>query len=164
LDHWTENVAITQNKGVSMDSYTTAQVARRLRDEVPTCRLRWWIRDGLVTPDVAHGGGKGSPILFSERNVLEFAMLRILLEQCGLPLASIRTILNGLRTFPDFYRNAAWGRDQEIIYLEGKDQSRSKFLLKKNDSPLSIDKEDLCVTLTMLGKLKNKAKASLGVN
>jgi DNA-binding transcriptional MerR regulator len=109
-----------------MPEYTKREIAEKIGE--PVRKLHWWVREELVVPDVAPSRGKGSPLIFSERNLIEFIMFKIMLEECQLSLSAIKAVLDELRKAHagdrsrfefanDFYTDSMWGTDLELIYV-----------------------------------------------
>ena len=82
-----------------MVSYSKRDIAERIGET--TRKISWWIDQELVLPDIAPSRGKGAPLVFSERNLIEFRMIQIMKDECGLSLASIKNILAQLRMISD---------------------------------------------------------------
>ena len=101
--------------------------------------ITYWTDFGLVIPDVQPSQGRGVPRIYSARNLIEFAMIDIMLKQTKTSLDSIQYILKNLREgrfldwkkqkeilgwgeplkFPDFYDTADWGRynKKDVLYV-----------------------------------------------
>ncbi len=99
--------------------------------------ITYWTDFGLVIPDIQPSQGRGVPRIYSARNLIEFAMIDIMLKQTKTSLDSIHNILKNLREgryldwkkqkeilgwgepikFPDFYDNAGWGAKKDVVYF-----------------------------------------------
>jgi DNA-binding transcriptional MerR regulator len=99
--------------------------------------ITYWTDFGLVIPDVQPSQGRGVPRVYSVRNLVEFAMIDIMLKQTKTSLDSIQYILKNLREgrfidwerqkkivgwgkpvkFTDFYGNKDWGSRKDVVYV-----------------------------------------------
>jgi DNA-binding transcriptional MerR regulator len=99
--------------------------------------ITYWTDFGLVIPDVRPSQGRGIARIYSERNLIEFGMIDIMVKDYGISLDSIQYILRKLRDgsltkisgmrpkmktdlmfFEDFYTNRIWGEEKDLMYLE----------------------------------------------
>ena len=68
--------------------------------------------------------GKGIEQAYSQVNIIEFGMIKILKDNYTLNLGLIRELLSGLRLetknnneIENFYTGEEWGREKELIYI-----------------------------------------------
>ena len=103
--------------------------------------ITYWTDFGLVVPDIQPSSGRGIARVYSERNLIEFGMLDIMVKDYGISLDSIRYILKILRDgsfekgfdvssglilkmefkttdISDFYENGEWGSEKDLLYVE----------------------------------------------
>lgn len=110
--------------------------------------ITYWTDFGLVIPDIQPSQGRGIARIYSGRNLIEFGMIEIMLNQYGISLDNIRYILKVLREgdyqrmtgfpsmeaaergdasdvnwsplqeFRDFYESTQWGESIELLYIE----------------------------------------------
>ncbi|MEJ2286762.1 MAG: hypothetical protein P8X85_24595, partial [Desulfobacterales bacterium] len=59
--------------------------------------ITYWTDLGIVLPDVQASQGRGIARIYSERNLIEFGMIDIMVIDYGISLDSIRYILKILR-------------------------------------------------------------------
>jgi DNA-binding transcriptional MerR regulator len=131
--------------GAFMTEYSKRDIAKILGRSHRN--ITYWTDFGLVIPDVQPSQGRGVPRIYSERNLIEFGMIDILVKDFGVSLDSIQHILKVLRegeykqymgkfgfpskeekekgiykfkvqAFRDFYKNPDWGHEKELIYVE----------------------------------------------
>jgi DNA-binding transcriptional MerR regulator len=111
--------------------YTKADIANILKKKKRT--IQYWTDFGLVIPDVSPSQGRGKARVYSDRNLVEFAMIDYL-SRLHIELASVKAIMAGLRkgydeikgdngevqkiTFSDFFRNREWGDTKELAFVE----------------------------------------------
>lgn len=104
-------------------------------------KITFWTDSGLVIPDVKPSRGKGKARVYSARNLLEFAMIDILINQVKISLNNIRYVFESLRRgyqremneelttqylvkygfpprFETFFDDSDWGKQKELIYVE----------------------------------------------
>ncbi len=113
-----------------MASYLKTDIAKKI-DEPPR-KIQAWTDFGLILPEIIPPRGKGIARVYSEKNLLEFGIIKILKDQEGFSLDFIKWILNGLRAgvsqendlygkkaavFEDFYSNVVWGNEKELLFL-----------------------------------------------
>jgi len=96
----------------------------------PLRTITQWLDSGFIVPDVEDSRGKGKPRIFSDRNIIEFAMFDFMSKIMGIQQLDIKYILDhlkGLETggysnhlnydkIQDFYTNSQWGLSKELIY------------------------------------------------
>ena len=75
--------------------YTKRDIAKIL--ELSVRKVTFWTDFGLVIPDIKPSRGKGRARLYSERNLIEFAMIDILINQVKISLNNVRYIFESLR-------------------------------------------------------------------
>lgn len=88
--------------------WTLAQISRLLGE--PQHRLIYLCEKGAVIPDFGDASGRGSSRLFSDRNVLEFA-LALRLRKLSMPVALSAAIVHVLRRFAEGVRRQRPGFD-----------------------------------------------------
>ena len=120
-----------------MTEYSKRDIAKII--ERSHRNITYWTDFGIVIPDVQPSQGRGVARIYSERNLIEFGMVDIMVKDYGISLDSIRYILKILREgsfskpmtydysgkekyeiihFHDFYKNSKWGKVQELLYIE----------------------------------------------
>ena len=77
-----------------MKEYTKKEIAEILNKRVRT--ITFWTDSGLVVPEIQPSDGKGVRRRFSERNLIEFAMISIMVDM-KLNLKAIKHIFKTLR-------------------------------------------------------------------
>ena len=120
---------------IDMKEYSKRDIAKILGRSHRN--ITYWTDFGLVIPDVQPSQGRGVPRIYSARNLIEFAMIDIMLKQTKTSLDSIHNILKNLRKgryldwkkqkeilgwgepikFPDFYDNVDWGAKKDVVYM-----------------------------------------------
>jgi DNA-binding transcriptional MerR regulator len=110
-----------------MEQYLKRNIADIL--EISPRKVQYYTDEFLVIPDVQPPSGKGSPRIYSHRNLIEFAMVLLMSGSFGVPLNLISTILMFLRDgqfkhdrlgstkFEDFYTSDSWGMTKELIFI-----------------------------------------------
>jgi DNA-binding transcriptional MerR regulator len=110
-----------------MKQYLKRNIADILK--ISPRKVQFYTDEFLVVPDVQPPSGKGSPRIYSYRNLVEFAMIVLLSGSFGVQLNLISTILMFLRDgqfkhdkfeptkFEDFYKSDSWGVSKELIFI-----------------------------------------------
>jgi hypothetical protein len=110
-----------------MEQYLKRNIADIL--EISPRKVQFYTDEFLVIPDVQPPSGKGSPRIYSYRNLVEFAMIVLMSGSFGVPLNLISMILLFLRDgqfkhgrsgptkFEDFYTSDLWGVSKELIFI-----------------------------------------------
>jgi len=110
-----------------MTQYLKRDIADILK--ISPRKIQFYTDEFLVIPDVQPPSGKGSPRIYSHRNLVEFAMVVLMSGSFGVPLNLISTILSflrdgyfksgrfGLLKFEDFYNSNSWGVSKELIFI-----------------------------------------------
>jgi DNA-binding transcriptional MerR regulator len=108
-----------------MAEYSKTEIAKIMGES--SRKIQFWIDLGLVVPDISPPSGKGKAMIFSEKNLIEFGMIRVLQKDCKLRLATIITILRILRKgeckgqkFKDFFDNPHWGHNRDVIFIQSQ--------------------------------------------
>ena len=152
--------------------YVKKDIARII--EEPIRKITFWTDSGLVIPDVESEGGRGVSKKYSEFNLVEFAMIKVMRDHFQISLHTIQMILAGLRKanstnqpFADFYNNPEWGRERELLFiLQGQFGPKGFYPIEKDEygsytaPPITFDnaiKNATLFTTIMLGKIKNMA-------
>lgn len=140
----------------------------------PTRKITFWTDSKLVIPDIQSEGGRGVSKKYSEHNLIEFAMIKVMRDHFQISLHTIQMILTGLRTaqtsnrsFADFYENPEWGRERELLFiLQGQFGPKGFYPIEKDEHgsyiapPITFDnaiKNATLFTTIMLGKMKSMA-------
>lgn len=110
-----------------MAEYLIRDIARILGK--PPRTIKFWADSGLVIADIEPSQGKGRARVFSGRNLLQFAMVDIMVGELNVHLTDVKDILNWLRKgsyfwgengprceFEDFFENPQWGLSKELVY------------------------------------------------
>lgn len=94
----------------SSPSLTTQRVS--LLADVPVSTLHYWVKVGLVAPELLGPAGKRSPLLWSARDLVVVRAIKALRE-AGCPLQQVRQVQSHVRR--------AWNRDLAnlVLYWEG---------------------------------------------
>ena len=155
-----------------MREYRKAAIAKRIGERPQT--IQFWVKQGLLEPDIEPRQGKGKALVFSERNLLEAAMIHIIKERQIVFLFTAREIMEGLRkgryknqVFKDFFDNPEWGETKELIFKKLDHIGAGGFSIIEKDNhgyyrpdPLifgSSIKQGTLLTVVMLGKIKQLA-------
>lgn len=109
--------------------WTLAKVSRLLRQ--PQHRLIYLCEKGAVAPDLGDARGRGSSRLFSERNILEFA-LALRLRKLELPVTVVAAVVYVLRCFADVVRKSEPGFDI-VSSLRGPNAVDLRILVKDGE-------------------------------
>lgn len=164
-----------------MTEYVKIDIAKRIGKSPRTVQL--WTDLELVIPDIQPSGGKGVTRIYSDRNLIEFGMAKVLSERCNVTLSVIRYILEIIRKgeshgelIYDFYVNPDWGVWRELLYIgdirEGGiaqirtilfDNERKLINFGKRYIQPFFDNDTLAITILMLGKIRNFALKELGL-
>jgi DNA-binding transcriptional MerR regulator len=117
--------------------YSKRDIAERLGLSVR--KVTYWTDFGLVVPDIKPSRGKGKARVYSERNLIEFAMIDVMVDKLKINLDTIQKIFQTLRVgfdprdvhirdlaesnepipkFSGFLDRGEWGRTKELIYTE----------------------------------------------
>lgn len=140
----------------------------------PTRKITFWTDSKLVIPDIESEGGRGVSKKYSQQNLTEFAMIKVMRDHFQISLHTIQMILAGLRTakssnqpFADFYDNQAWGQNRELLFiLQGQFGPKGFYPIEKDEygafiaPPIAFDnaiKNATIFTTVMLAKIKNMA-------
>ncbi len=139
--------------------------------------IHFYIEEGLITPDfLPSSRGRGIPLAFSERNLLEFCMLEILREEF-LPLSTIHTILHGLRKDTrvpkDFWENSEYGKTLELAFIQDRLHApytgpyTFRLIRENNQGRFEFDlghsvKTGIAFGVVFLGKIRNMAFKKIG--
>jgi DNA-binding transcriptional MerR regulator len=152
--------------------YVKKDIARII-DE-PTRKITFWTDSKLVKPDIESEGGRGVSKKYSELNLIEFAMIKVMRDHLQISLHTIQMILAGLRaaqtsnrSFTVFYDNPAWGLERELLFIQqGQFGPKGFYPIEKDEHgsyvapPIAFDnaiKNATLFTTIMLGKIKNLA-------
>ena len=91
-----------------------------------TRNISYWTDFGLVIPDIKPSQGKGIKRLYSDRNLIEFAMIDVMVKEVNVSLDIAQLIFNDLRAgyspkdkveFQDFYESDEWGISKELAVV-----------------------------------------------
>ena len=85
--------------------YSLRDVCARL--EIPPRRVIDWVEKAVVRPDMADTSGSGTPRLYSETNLLEFAVARELVA-VGITVRRVSELLQLLRRETRAHQRALW--------------------------------------------------------
>jgi DNA-binding transcriptional MerR regulator len=100
--------------------------------------ITYWTDFGLVIPDIQPSQGRGIARIYSDRNLIEFAMIDIMVKVMKVSLDTIQYILKNLRAgfciewekqiaisgraepikFHDFFINQDWGTKKDLLFIE----------------------------------------------
>jgi hypothetical protein len=97
-----------------MTEYDKNEIAKLIGRPVRT--IEYYSRIGL--PDV-EPPGRGRAQVYSEMNLVEFAIIEILSQRLARELGLIKAVLEIIRKeVPDFFSNNKWGGTKEVVFLE----------------------------------------------
>jgi DNA-binding transcriptional MerR regulator len=96
--------------------------------------ITYWTDFGLVIPDIQPSQGRGIARIYSDRNLIEFAMIDIMVKVMKVSLDTIQYIFNNLRAgfnidsekhgwgepikFSDFFVNEDCGARKDLLFIE----------------------------------------------
>jgi len=162
-----------------MIEYLKRDISRIVGESIR--KVQFWTDRGLIVPDVVKPKGKGISRVYSQRNLIEFAMIQVMKNLCSMPLGTIETILRGLRAgksdrveFHDFYTNGDWGHTKELVYIDPVPGFGSgRFSIVETNGfadrtpmpllPPASAADSMIFTTVMLGKVKNTALGNIGL-
>ena len=146
--------------------------------------ITYWTDFGLVIPDIQPSQGRGVARLYSDTNLLQFAMIDIMVRELGVSLDTIQGIMNGLRQgsyvdrqetrnavhFPDFFISHLYGNTRELLLIESRSFTHPNvpersFALVDNygtDFKQSAKSFGGVMTIIPLGQVKVMAMEKLG--
>ena len=152
--------------------------------------MQFWGDRLPIIPEIQGKRGKGSAQLYSERNLIEFGLVDMLVGE-GVPLERIGPILGCLHSgrfrsdvktevvFDDFYTNPAWGDTKELVFITDRLDKKSGFPLwfavvqkgknwahevGKSISESRLSRDDYgSIVLLKLGTMKKRVLKKLGV-
>jgi DNA-binding transcriptional MerR regulator len=144
-----------------MTKYRKTEIAKILGES--SRKIQFWVDSGLVKPDVVPPSGKGKAMIFSENNLIQFKMIKILQMDCKLGLTTIRIILDILRKgefkgekFRDFFTNPLWGQDRDVIFIQSQPDNDARAISVKEVAwhpPIdTIEKKRHVLGITRRGK------------
>jgi MerR HTH family regulatory protein len=164
------------------------EIAHRLGKPLRT--VQFWGDRLPIIPEVQKKRGKGAPQVYSEKNLIEFGLVDILVGE-GVPLEKIFPILIVLRSgrfqsdvkkeviFSDFYTNPAWGETKELILITNRLDPKAAFIawygvvrkdrtwsqeIAKCISESGLGSDNWAsVVLLKLGTMKKRALKKLGI-
>jgi DNA-binding transcriptional MerR regulator len=149
--------------------FTGEKIAEQVGRTKRTVKL--WTDEGIIIPDVQPPQGRGVARLYSERNLIEFSMVDSLLDE-GVNLSVIKVILAEARKYRDFYKDPAWGKDKDLIYIgDFRNPELGNFKATTYaysdglaEQVLDFKKSDSTVyRLILIAKVKNLALKRLGL-
>ncbi|MGA1869033.1 MAG: MerR family transcriptional regulator [bacterium] len=170
-----------------MTAYLKTDIAAKI-EETPR-KIQTWTDIGLVEPDIVPSRGRGHARVYSEKNLIEFCMAKILKDYDNINLELIKIMLGALRkgsaqlstgskkvNFSDFYNSSKWGTRKEIIFLFFIGHNKDLMLvsetgngdltfavhMKKTGLNISNEKERVHIEVK-LGETKKSALEFLGM-
>jgi DNA-binding transcriptional MerR regulator len=131
--------------------HTKSDIAIILKKNKRT--IQYWTDFGLVMPDISPSMGKGKARVYSDKNLVQFAMVEYL-GQLGVELITTKDVMDGLRKgymemkfdeeivavddneqikkarmyryeFFDFFESRAWGEEKELAFLFACNRSKT---------------------------------------
>jgi len=153
-----------------MSEYSKRDIAKKLGRSHRN--ITYWTDFGLVIPDVQPSQGRGIARIYSDRNLIEFAMIDIMVKVMKVSLDTIQYIFNNLRAgfyieweeqkealgwgkpikFSDFFDNQDWGTKKDLVFVE-------YYLIDVNPQPIMTpDGSDI-----IIDAYKDVFQTSLGV-
>lgn len=112
-----------------MTEWTLADISRLLHE--PQHRLIYLCEKGAIVPDRGDARGRGSSRGFSERNILEFALV-LRLRKLELPVTVVAAVVRVLRRFAEVVRKSEPGFDI-ITSLRGPNAVDLRILVKDGE-------------------------------
>jgi DNA-binding transcriptional MerR regulator len=105
-----------------MAEYRKTEIAKKLR--MSPRKTQYWVDEKIVIPEIVPPSGRGRAMLFSEKNLIEFAMAQFL-QAHEFTLVEISAALQILRgevetdiNLEDFYTNAEWGVKKDVVVIK----------------------------------------------
>jgi len=124
--------------------YTKREVAERTGRRTNT--INYYVNEGIIIPDIEPQAGRGKPMVFSDRNLVEIKMIEhmarmgvslgvaqialgilrkgswypgdILLEMHDSAEAALKRIKKETVSFNDFWKSSKWGGLKEVVFLD----------------------------------------------
>jgi DNA-binding transcriptional MerR regulator len=115
----------------SREQYTKRDISNIL-EGLSVRTVQYYTDFSIVTPDISPSQGRGKTRIYSERNLVEFAMVVYMSSVLKVDLDTIKTIMATLRKgrfenkmvspgrvekFDTFYSDEAWGTALELAYI-----------------------------------------------
>jgi len=113
-----------------MSEFSKRDIARILNR--PQRTVAYWADFGFVIPEIQPSQGKGITRVYSDRNLVEFGMIDVMVKDLKISLDTIQSVFIGMRENRghdgDTVANRFWGwshgrrygSDHELIYYESK--------------------------------------------
>jgi DNA-binding transcriptional MerR regulator len=165
-------VTVISKDGNSMKAYLKQDIAKRIGRSISV--VQSWVDHGLVMPEVMPAQGRGFARIYSEKNLIEFSFVNILLSY-KLRLDTIRDIMNHVRKadqLKDFFTGSRWKNDFSLIFSmdnEGGSLSNIMFRITHRGSSPPLVEEMLedhvasAITYVRLDKVLAEAKKRIGM-
>jgi len=128
-------------------NYTKDQIAEILSTperEVIKRTVTFWVDQGLIHPDDDQKPRRGRARRFSERNLIEYAMVHIM-TGAGIELETIRYLMDGIqpgqKNIDDFFSDPKIGKEKDFAYIEytnNKGEKIKKFVTTDNEMALNF--------------------------
>jgi len=95
--------------------------------------VQYYTDFGIVVPDISPSQGRGKTRIYSERNLVQFAMIEFMTSNLRVDLNTAKHVMDTLRkgyfvrewatrpskeSFYDFFSDEQWGVDKELAYSE----------------------------------------------
>jgi DNA-binding transcriptional MerR regulator len=157
--------------------YSKRDIAERL--DLSVRKVTYWTDFGLVIPDVKPSRGKGKARVYSERNLIEFGMIKIMVDELNINLDTIQNIFQTIRfkappEFKHFLDHSDWGRTKDLIYVGNQrgpfSPNRRYYVIDENFDMNAIFEFDpkrnirrVVDVICYLGPIKNAAMKRLGL-
>lgn len=152
-----------------MKAYRKQEIGKRIGRSVSV--VQSWTDQKIVLPEVIPSQGRGIARVYSEKNLLEFAFVNVLVR-LRLRLDTIRAIMEHIRqseTVKDFFTCERWGEEYQLYFStdnrETPDVHMFRVVKKGTSSPAAemIDKsKSPAVIFVQLDKVLAEAKRRLG--
>lgn len=153
-----------------MKAYRKREIAQRIGKSVSV--IQSWTDQKLVLPEIIPAQGRGIARVYSEKNLLEFEFVAVLLS-LRLRLDTIRAIMEHIRQsepVKDFFTSNRWGDEYQLCFstdnLESPGVEIFRVMKKGSDSPaLQMIEESgsPAVIFIYLDKVLAEAKLRLGM-
>lgn len=169
-----------------MNKFTKPDIAEIIDESIR--KIKTWTDLGLITPDIVPATGKGVEQVYSQKNLIEFGMIKLLKDKYACSINFIRHILTSLNkeiditkdafTKLDFFSDPQIGINKEILYISqdfktnrgiyiyvAKKNQNSVFEIESNVIAAGVNKFGV-ITVISLGKIRNEAieKFSIKLN
>ncbi len=154
-----------------MKAYLKQDIAKRIGRSISV--VQSWVDQGFVLPEVLPSQGRGFVRAYSEKNLIEFSFVNVLLTY-KLRLDTILDIMNHIRkheNLQDFFTGSRWENGFSLIFSMDNEEgtlTNIMFRITDRESSSSSIKEMLehflspVITYIRLERVLAKAKKRIG--